>query len=179
MTNFCTMYTKTKTMNARKNPWLRSPTQLLIHWQWWSKRSTHWLQNTQCQLRSVATTLHDGQRLSLSNILIISSNELCGSCELRKLPGSLHPANRTAMETRSSNPPLMYTQKILLRSYTNNSSSAISPVRRRNKSTACSLLHRGLLSGMRIERHEHSQRCLRSIATTDYLISLPLGNSFA
>mmetsp|Transcript_5068 Transcript_5068/g.3718 ORF Transcript_5068/g.3718 Transcript_5068/m.3718 type:complete len:149 (+) Transcript_5068:588-1034(+) len=49
-----------KVRKLMKAKWLRVPTQLFTHGQWWSKRSTHWLQMLQCRDRLVRITMQSG-----------------------------------------------------------------------------------------------------------------------
>ena len=71
-----------------KTPWLLIPTQLLIHGQWWSNRSTHLLHILQCRDLSVLTTSQSAQSRTGSKIFIISIKGT--PLGLFKKPGSLH-----------------------------------------------------------------------------------------
>lgn len=71
-------------MKTKKELWLLTPTQLFIHGQWWSNRSTHRLQIAQCLLRGVLRTSHSGHISHGCTLERISINSYSGL----KKPGS-------------------------------------------------------------------------------------------
>jgi len=75
-------------MKTKKELWLLTPTQLLIHGQWWSNLSTQRLQIAQCLLLGVLSTSHSGHISQGWTFDRISMNWYSGLIK----PGSLAPA---------------------------------------------------------------------------------------
>ena len=61
MQNACEM------MKIKKYEWFQEPTQLLIHWQWWSNLSTHQLHMQQCLESAEHITSQAGHSIFGSN----------------------------------------------------------------------------------------------------------------
>lgn len=88
--------------------WFLQPTQLLIQGQWWSNRSTHWLQMAQCLDLGDLITLHSGQR----SAGLMSLSKVKKSIEGSGLstPGFLHDAHVKNTRTKANVAWLTYSK---------------------------------------------------------------------